>query len=197
MNYTQEQIELIDKVFNYHVGFHCTQTERNNPYSDLFSEMYGIDPDVSEFAIKEMCLICAPLDILKYSVSGYGYYSVINMDKTKCLHFQSQGGIFGLYQRTKEQTSQNQIRQSIEDEKLVAERDVAIFNAEWGKRITIIGVVLAILTFVLSVITSSYFDNQTKRNLQIQVDSLKYKLSNVDSLYRILQSSTIQDSMKQ
>jgi uncharacterized Fe-S cluster protein YjdI len=93
MKYTQDKIELIDKVFNAFVDYHVNKINlRNKPNEFLLSKSFNIDKDTIQFAINEMCKVGQQLDFLTAAHYDDNSYSIIDMDKVKCLTFQSQGG---------------------------------------------------------------------------------------------------------
>jgi len=92
MIYTSEQIELIDKVFNYYIDYNINRTERRNPTDYLFSKMFKVDREIAKFAINTVCEIGQDLGLLNAHKFGYGNYQLVRMDKILSMNFKDQGG---------------------------------------------------------------------------------------------------------
>jgi len=91
MTHTSEQIDLIDKVFNFYFDYNFNG-ERRNPTNNLFAKLFQVDKSTAQFAINQVSEIGHQLQILVAQKFGYGDWEVVKMDKERCLTFQSQGG---------------------------------------------------------------------------------------------------------
>jgi hypothetical protein len=92
MKYTEYQIDLFDKVFNFYIDHSLKHIEKRNPSKELFSKLFSIDKALAQTAINEVCNIGNELGLLVAQEFGYGDWEIVSMDKTKSLTFQSQGG---------------------------------------------------------------------------------------------------------
>lgn len=196
MNYTREQIELIDKVFMYFFQYHCNRSTQNQPTVDNLAKICNTEDINIEFAIKEMCKICEDHALFTFSVAKYGSYHISRMDKIKCENFISHGGIIGLFDSKVKLLEESTIKANFELQKLKAETSNAIFNNKYGNKIIIGGFILALLTFGFSVLASLYFDKNQSFHLQNQVDSLRNHSEKTDSLYKNLIELIKKDSIK-
>lgn len=91
MTHTSEQIDLIDKVFDFYINHHFNG-ERRNPTDNLFAKLFQVDKSTAQFAINEVSKIGHEIQILVAQKFGYGDWEIVKMNKEKCLTFQSQGG---------------------------------------------------------------------------------------------------------
>lgn len=92
MTYTNEQIELFDKVFEYFINFYIYKTQTVSITDSFLSKKLNIDKSLAQFAINEICTIGHNLNILTATKYGYGDFEIVNMEKVKSLTFKSQGG---------------------------------------------------------------------------------------------------------
>lgn len=91
MTHTLEQIDLMDKVFDFYIN-HYFKNERRNPNNNLFAKLFLVNKSTAQFTINQVSEIGHQLQILVAQKFGYGDWEVVKMDKEKCLTFQSQGG---------------------------------------------------------------------------------------------------------
>ena len=95
--YTQEQIDLFDKIFRIIYEYHVNHNRSINLNPDSLSEHLKCDKDDAEEAFNIVCEIGTELGLLKTYKSGYGNYEVMDLIKLKATYFIDSGGFLSYY----------------------------------------------------------------------------------------------------
>lgn len=85
LRYTNEQINLMDKVFTYILDKHISDKRQ-------IAEAFNIELDLAQFIINQICENGHELGILTSQKLGYGNSFIVKIDKIKCQNFRNQGG---------------------------------------------------------------------------------------------------------
>jgi len=100
MEYTQEQIELMDRIFDF-----CIQKKQGNCSCNQFIQQYKTKREPTEFVYDEVCRIGQELGFFTSEHFGGGIMGIISIDYSKASQFKKNGG-FKEYLKEK----QNEIR---------------------------------------------------------------------------------------
>lgn len=100
-NFTEERIELMDKVYNHLIDHMITHSDRANPCQNLYSKRFSINLDLSQWVINEVAKLGAKLNILIAQRHGNGSYSIVRMLTIDALDFQSNGGFSNYFRDIK------------------------------------------------------------------------------------------------
>lgn len=116
--YTQEQIELTDKAFNYIIERYINRTEKDNPTSILFAKMFSVDRSAAQNAINNICSIGQELGILTAQQLDDGNYEIVRMNKTKSTNFKYDGGFKKYFNELKKEGREKQVQVAISDTRI-------------------------------------------------------------------------------
>jgi hypothetical protein len=92
MIYSKQQLLLFDKILKYYIEYYIIRTERRNPNSILFSKIFNIDIELSQYSINEACKNGVELGLLNAEKLGYGDYEVVKVHKIPIENFINHGG---------------------------------------------------------------------------------------------------------
>jgi hypothetical protein len=109
MNYTSEQIDLMDRIFEYYFSREFIDRKIDTPSCKLFAKLYKTDKDYAQTIINKVCEIGHEQGILVRQKFNYGSSEIVTMDRIKCENFKNQGGFKHYFNEPKE----SDVRQNI------------------------------------------------------------------------------------
>jgi len=87
MEYTHEQIELMDKIFDF-----CIQKKQGNCSCNQFIQQYKTNRLLTESAYNELCRLGHEIGFLTSEHFGGGDRGIISIDYAKAAQFKTNGG---------------------------------------------------------------------------------------------------------
>jgi hypothetical protein len=107
MEYTQEHIELMDKIFDF-----CIEKKQGNCSCNLFIQLSKTKRQPAEYAYNEVCRIGQELGIFISEHFSGGDWGIISIDYLKADEFKKKSGFKG-YFKWKEEAKIPTLKESI------------------------------------------------------------------------------------